>query len=590
MKVAASRNLPVDLISWFSLAVRLLFFLAASLWCIQAGVRGWLVAVLLVFMCASSVATLFVLALKPEKHLFRRFFILLDFAFAQLWFFVSIGSGSDLAWFGIFPLVTASLSDRWIGGLIVIVLNTLIQFTVLFQFLSMPQILWQVGGMLVGSVLAGSAAAYWRTQIIRRHTSVHSQLTPVERAALEKSNQDRIQKLYSMVSELSATLNHQKALEDSLNLASAILAETGASVSDLTSAVILFGGEESDHPSLRIAACRHFDSEDMTLEFPGVKGVLASVIEDGVAQIISDPILDPELSRIKALQFCRVALILPLKMGLDTYGVLLFAHPDVDCFTDERWEALEILRNQTTIAIQNSLLFQQLELERNRLLEIQDESRRKLARDLHDGPTQSISAIAMRVNYARRLMDRDGKTAAEELYKIEDLARKTTKEIRHMLFTLRPLVLESQGLVAALESMADKMNETYGQNVTVNAEKILVDQLEIAKQAAVFFIAEEAVTNARKHAQAEHIWVHLRMIGDGLGYLEIEDDGKGFDVAAVDANYSSRGSLGMINLRERTEHINGLIKINSAPGQGTRVGVMIPLTEEASDRLRKGIQ
>ena len=101
------------------------------------------------------------------------------------------------------------------------------------------------------------------------------------------------------------------------------------------------------------------------------------------------------------------------------------------------------------------------------MAEAQDEARRKLARDLHDGPTQSVSAIAMRVNFARRLMERDVAEAGEELYKIEDLARKTTKEIRHMLFTLRPLVLESQGLTAALQAMAEKVNETYNQNVIV---------------------------------------------------------------------------------------------------------------------------
>jgi signal transduction histidine kinase len=134
---------------------------------------------------------------------------------------------------------------------------------------------------------------------------------------------------------------------------------------------------------------------------------------------------------------------------------------------------LEIVAKQSVIAIQNARLYQDLEQEKNRIMEIQEESRKKLARDLHDGPTQAISAIAMRVNFARRLMDRDFKAASEELYKIEELARRTTKEIRHMLFTLRPLVLESQGLVATLESMAEKMKETFNQNVTIQADDVL---------------------------------------------------------------------------------------------------------------------
>ena len=170
----------------------------------------------------------------------------------------------------------------------------------------------------------------------------------------------------------------------------------------------------------------------------------------------------------------------------------------------------------------------------------------------------------MRVNFARRLMERDIKAASDEMYKIEDLARRTTKEIRHMLFTLRPLVLESQGLVAALESMAEKMNETYDQNVTIQAEPRVVDELEAGKQAVVFYIAEEAVNNARKHAQAAHIWVRLKMLKENISLLEIEDDGGGFDVGAVGSSYESRGSLGMVNMRERTELVNGVLRIDSA--------------------------
>jgi signal transduction histidine kinase len=113
--------------------------------------------------------------------------------------------------------------------------------------------------------------------------------------------------------------------------------------------------------------------------------------------------------------------------------------------------------------------------------------------------------------------------------------------------------------------------------------------MEAAKQAVVFYIAEEAVNNARKHAQAHHIWVRLKLLQDGLGLLEVEDDGVGFDVNSVGANYETRGSLGMINLRERTELVNGVLRIDSAPGRGTRVQVVIPLNEEAVDRIRRGI-
>ena len=154
-----------------------------------------------------------------------------------------------------------------------------------------------------------------------------------------------------------------------------------------------------------------------------------------------------------------------------------------------------------------------------------------------------------------------------------------------MLFTLRPLILESQGLTAALQAMAEKMRETFTQNVLINVDESVLENMEMGKQGVIFYIIEEAATNARKHASAVHIWVRLRPFETNIALLEIEDDGLGFDVEAVNKSYDKRGSLGMVNLRERTELVNGLMNMDSAPGKGTRVQVYIPLTEEAADRL-----
>ena len=156
-----------------------------------------------------------------------------------------------------------------------------------------------------------------------------------------------------------------------------------------------------------------------------------------------------------------------------------------------------------------------------------------------------------------------------------------------MLFTLRPLVLESQGLAAALLSMAEKMKETYSQNMLTKVDEKMLESIEIGKQGVIFYIVEEAVNNARKHAQAGNIWVNLHQLKPGLAVLEIQDDGIGFDVAAVNRSYDERGSLGMVNLRDRTELVSGVLDIQSVHGKGTRIQVYIPLTEEASDLLHR---
>jgi signal transduction histidine kinase len=119
-------------------------------------------------------------------------------------------------------------------------------------------------------------------------------------------------------------------------------------------------------------------------------------------------------------------------------------------------------------------------------------------------------------------------------------------------------------------------------------EPQIVPDLEMNKQTIIFYIAEEAVNNARKHAQAEHIWVRLKLVQQDIALLEIQDNGVGFNVGAVDASYDRRGSLGMVNMRERTELVNGLLRIDSAEGKGTRIQVLIPITDDAAERLRRG--
>jgi signal transduction histidine kinase len=435
---------------------------------------------------------------------------------------------------------------------------------------------------LLTGTLTGYAIARSRNKAVRRKSKSNTKKDG------ELRERERSMSVYKLVSKLSATLNYEKVLETAMDMSSTALAAASESGERLVSATFLFATDESDpgRTRLRVGSARRFTPADLRILLDGKSGLLARSIEQGEPQGSKEVSEDPELGRIIALRSCNGAYLIPLRSGLDTFGVLAFAHPDADFFTIERRETLDIIGNQAMIALQNAQLYRNLEQEKERMMEIQEEARKKLARDLHDGPTQSVAAIAMRVNFARRLMSRDASAAIDELSKIEDLARRTTKEIRHMLFTLRPLVLESKGLVAALEAMAEKMGDTYDQNVIIDADRSLEGKIEMGKQAVIFYIVEEAVNNARKHGEAAHIWVKIKSLQPDIALLAVEDDGVGFNVGAVDATYESRGSLGMINMRERAELINGVLHIDSAEGKGTRIHVAIPLTEEAHDRLR----
>jgi signal transduction histidine kinase len=112
----------------------------------------------------------------------------------------------------------------------------------------------------------------------------------------------------------------------------------------------------------------------------------------------------------------------------------------------------------------------------------------------------------------------------------------------------------------------------------------------MGKRGLVFYIIEEAVNNARKHANATEISVRFGPLDSGIAVLEVHDNGVGFDVGAVTRAYDERttSSLGLVNLQERTELVNGALQIESAAGKGTTVRVYVPLTEEAAERLHHG--
>ncbi|MDO9128598.1 MAG: GAF domain-containing sensor histidine kinase, partial [Anaerolineales bacterium] len=496
-------------------------------------------------------------------------------------------------WAGLLPIFTAVVSFQPGSVLIIAILVSLAE--VGLAWLLMPSlttlpvagiaaIVLLIIALLLGFLGRGLTVEQETSEVFAKHPRRGQDLGGLTREKVKKGVEaERLRAIYNLISTLTATLNYKRVIDSALDLSlSALNSDPDAQPDDrLIGAVLMFSKEES----LEVASARRFAPADLSLVLPGAEGAFARAIEDGNPVLVTKVAEDPELNRIVALRVCSQVYCFPLRSGFSVYGILVFGHPDPNYFTPDRMEVLDILGQQTVIAIQNARLYQDLANERDRIIEAQEEARKKLARDLHDGLTQSVVAMAMRINLARRMMAQNPAGAAEELTKLEELARRTTKEIRHMLFTLRPRVLESQGLVAALQAMAGKMKETYSQNVLVNIDEGLLEQLELGKQGVIFYIVEEAVNNARKHAKAAHIWVRLRPIEEGLALLEILDDGAGFNVEAVNRTYDNRGSLGMVNLRERSELVNGLLHIQSTPGKGTLVQVYIPLTEEVADRL-----
>jgi signal transduction histidine kinase len=247
-------------------------------------------------------------------------------------------------------------------------------------------------------------------------------------------------------------------------------------------------------------------------------------------------------------------------------------------YTEEHASLLTTFCNQAIIPLQNAQLYADLEQEQKKLLEKEAQSRRELARNLHDGPTQAVSALAMRLNFIQMLLKKEGLTekAFDELSKMEQIALRTTKEIRQMLFTLRPIVLETQGLSAALKQFADRLSDLHNLNISLDVDTY-DGQLSTEKEGLIFTIIEEAAGNARKYAGKSEIEIRLGAT-DNRVVAEVVDHGPGFDVAAVKASYDQRGSLGLVNMEERAQMIGGTCQISSVKGKGTTVRIEAPLS------------
>jgi len=484
------------------------------------------------------------------------------------------GVGSPFLFFGLFPIITAALRFTWLAGLIT-ALGIILAYSLTALLMLPPDtnlyvmlpVLLNAFILLTAALLTG-ALGDRMTKIVLQMTRTEEE---TERRKLNAAR-EQMRAIFEMAGTLGATLSYNRILDAILDVAVMGFNELGQLAHQMVEIVLLCSKE-----GLAVAAWRRLTLRDQQKTIPGRAGVIAQVLQSAEPVQSDDPMCDPELGQFAAMQRCKSVLCVPLRAGFETYGVVVIGSPEPGVFTPDHGEMLSAVCSQATIALQNAQLYQSLQQEKNRIVDIEENARKKLARDLHDGPTQSIAAIAMRLNYVRKLHKQQPDQVDEELSKIEEMARRTTKEIRHMLFTLRPLVLETQGLVAALQQSIQKVQEADPSvALHLEAPPNIEDCLDRNTQGVVYYIIEEAVGNARKHARANNIWVRLKLEPDAF-VAQVQDDGEGFDVGRIASAYEMRGSLGMVNMRERAELINGILALDSQPGQGTTVTLAVPL-------------
>ena len=203
----------------------------------------------------------------------------------------------------------------------------------------------------------------------------------------------------------------------------------------------------------------------------------------------------------------------------------------------------------------------------------QEDERRRLARELHDDAIQSLIALKQRIQLTR--LGLKGQDAADSMAELENLAEQTIDNLRRQTRALRPMYLEDLGLVTALEMLAQETSVGAGIRVDFRSqgdERRLPPEVELT----LYRMAQEALSNVTRHAQASQASVELRFEREGVA-LEVSDNGQGFEVPRSPAEFAPSGHFGLLGLYERAELIGARLEIRSAPGKGARIQVYMPI-------------
>ncbi|MDD4602050.1 Signal transduction histidine-protein kinase/phosphatase DegS [bioreactor metagenome] len=206
-----------------------------------------------------------------------------------------------------------------------------------------------------------------------------------------------------------------------------------------------------------------------------------------------------------------------------------------------------------------------------KIIKAQEEERRRVAREIHDGPAQAMANVVFRAEVCERLVDIDVERCKNELGDLREQVRSCLKETRKIIFDLRPMTLDDLGLVPTVKRFLDTMKERTAIDTNIRVlgeEKRLDSYVEIG----LFRIIQEALNNVEKHAAATSIWVAIEFMPAFI-LASVEDDGQGFDHVET----SGSESFGLLGMRERMNLLHGELSIKSAKGKGTKVMIKVPL-------------
>lgn len=393
--------------------------------------------------------------------------------------------------------------------------------------------------------------------------------------ALEKSR--LLQEAQRKVAEQSALVEsaHAVAHLDVQTVLSTLVAKASAIVKASRCNVLL---HDSTTDTLRWAAGVNTHTQLRTEALASNRGLVGHVFSTGEPVLVDDITLDPrsESRHIEEASGARSFLCVPLRSGSSVLGVLVAVHHDAGVFTRHDLSLLSAFADYASIALANARLYaslQQREAERafllRRLLAGQEVERRRVAVDIHDGPMQSIGVNILAIDRARKLLEvGQAVQARDELVSAREAMSAIVQELRDVINGLRPVALENLGLMPAVTAHLSLFTEQTGVKTHLE-DKLDGYRLPAAREEVYFRLLQEALTNVRKHANAESVWVTFTL-EDKVFRMSVTDNGNGFDQGLL-ALALENGHIGIQSMQERIEAAGGGMDIQSDIGMGTRL-------------------
>lgn len=324
---------------------------------------------------------------------------------------------------------------------------------------------------------------------------------------------------------------------------------------------------------------------------PG-EGIAGRVAKSGKSVLVEDISTDTRAAWLAliSIEGLKAFISVPLRAKDTVLGVLNVASRSPRSFTKDDMHLLHAIGDQVGVAIEQAELYERLRKGRERyqrlaqhILVAQEQERKRVARELHDETSQTLSGLALSLQALVEIAEAsDGvdDSFKAQLKKAQSLAVQISTEVSRLIHELRPTLLDTLGLVPAIRRYAEDILRPIGMTVTLQSKGEAVP-LPSEVEVGLFRIAQGCVGNIAKHSDARSVFISLEYKADHL-LMRISDDGKGFDVSKLTGvDDGGRGS-GVFGMKERVKLMGGSCQIESQPGQGANVSVRVPTTRGAA--------